>query len=261
MQRLFKHMWFFIMFGFLSHSINAQETFQQSGYFWQRYYFKGRLNERFLLHVETERRSLETTRYTTASLLPRIHLHCLFKNHTDVGLGIAHFMNNQILKNEGKSVPVRSELRLNQVWSLHQPFGRVELSHRYQLEERLFFSSYNNEYLNRPQPFQYGFRFRYLFQIRARLTPDQKKVHVFLEFYDELLLQVAEYSPNQIFDANRFYGAVQVKFSPVWALEAGYLTWIQQNGAHSYSVPHILRITLQHNIDFRKEKTNEQPQR
>jgi hypothetical protein len=236
------------------HAVAQKTTYTQEGYLWQHYYFKAQLSDRWELHFETERRSLNVTRYRTVSLLPRIHAHYLFKNNMNLGAGISHFMTNQIVTSDLESYPVRSEVRFHQVWTINQPFGRYKLSHRYQVEERLYLASYNDQYLNSPTPFDYGFRFRYMIQFQARLTPAEKKVHVLFHFYDELLLQTSPTAPNSVFEANRFYGALEVKFSPVWGLEAGYLTWIQQKTSSTYFVPHMCRITLHHTLDLRKKK-------
>lgn len=231
-----------------------QETYMQEGYLWQRYYFKGRLSERFMLHVETERRSLNVTRFTTQSLLPRIHVHYLFKNEVDVGLGVAHFMNYVVIPEHAVNRVARSEVRFHQELNFSQPFGRFRIQHRYQVEERLYMRYADERYVRQSLPFEYGFRFRYQLQFQAQLTPEEKKVHVFLKLFNELLLQASEARPHQLFEANRFYGGVNVKFSEVWALEVGYLAWIQQQTASTYFVPHIARFTLQHSIDFRKNK-------
>lgn len=244
-----------LLFGCVAqHTLAQQETYAQEGYIWQRYYFKGRLNERFMLHVEAERRSLNVTRFTTQSLLPRIHVHYLLKSQVDVGLGIAHFMNYVVIPDQEVNTVARSEVRFHQELNFAQPFGRFRIQHRYQVEERLYMPYADERYVRQPLPLEYGFRFRYQLQLQARLTPEDKKVHVFLKFYDELLLQASEARPHQLFEANRFYGGVNVKFSDVWALEVGYLTWIQQRTASTYFVPHIARFTLQHSIDFRKKK-------
>lgn len=232
----------------------AAQKFTQEGYLWQRYYFVGRLSNRLELNVETERRSLEATRYRVVSLLPRIQLHYIFKNKMTLGAGAAHFMTDQIVRSDKESYPVRSEVRFHQIYSADQLFDRFKLSHQVKVEERLFLPSYNNRYLTTSMDFTYGFRFRYLIQLQARLTPENKQVQVYFKFYDELLLQTSQTLPRQPFEANRFYGGINVKFSPVWALEAGYLTWIRQNTGSDYTVPHICRITLHHTIDFRKNQ-------
>lgn len=208
-----------------------------------------------MLNVETERRSLETTRYAYQLLIPRVHVHYLFKNGMHAGIGIAHFMNYFILESENRSYIARSELRFHQEWNIHQPFGRFRISHRYQVEQRLYMPYNDRRFVRSPLPLEYGFRFRYQFQVQARLTPEDKQVEVFLKLFDELLLQMSKAKPSQPFEANRFYVGVQVKFSPVWSVEAGYLTWFQQKNDNAFVVPHIARITLLHTIDLRKSKS------
>lgn len=235
---------------------SAQEKVAQHGYLWQRYYFKGVLTERFSLHVEAERRTFETTRYTSQSLFPRIHLHYHFKNEMHVGFGVAHFMNYAIQEKENRNPLARSEVRLHQELNFHQPFGRFKVSHRYMIEERLYMPFDNEELVREPQPFEYGFRFRYQLLLHTRLTPVEKCTQVYFKFYDELLLQASEANPHRLFEANRFYAAIEVRFTDVWALEAGYLTWIQllnKRYAEYYLVPHIARITLHHTINFSKK--------
>ncbi|MCF8278194.1 MAG: DUF2490 domain-containing protein [Flavobacteriales bacterium] len=234
-------------------SFAQRQTFTESGYLWQRYYFKGQLSERINLHVEAERRTFKTTSLSSQALLPRIHVHYKFKHEMDVGMGIAHFMNYIVLEKDDRNILAQSEIRLHQEWNLFQDFGRLRINHRYQLEERMF-KNYETEFMEVVAPLSFGFRLRYLIQLQVRMTPEAKKVKVYLKVYDELLLQTSKLKPYQLIDSNRLYGGVQVQFSPVWALEAGYLTYIQQQTASRYFVPHIARITLTHSIDFRKTK-------
>lgn len=237
-------------------TVSAQTTYNQTGFLWQRYYFKGRLSEKLMLHVETERRSLKATRYTMQRLLPRVHVHYAMNPKMDVGFGVSHFLNYGVIPERNENFVGRSELRLHQELNLSQPFGLFRFNHRYQVEERLYMPYSDPQYAPTAVGLEFGLRFRYQLQMEVRLTPTNKKVGVFFKLFDELLLQVSEARPYQLFEANRFYGGVNVKFSEVWALEAGYLVWIQQKTHSDYTVPHIARLTLYHSIDFRKRKAD-----
>lgn len=228
----------------------------QDAYLWQRYYFNGLLTDRWALSVEAEHRNLLPSWRSSQTLLPRLAAHYQFNQQMQAGLGFAHFLNYGIADGANPTTLDRSELRLHQEWKYQQPFTRFRIGHRLRVEERFYVPYTNTEKALESASVTYGFRFRYQLGLRLQLTPQVQRTHVFLKLHDELLLQASEAKPDQLFEANRFYGGLELRFSEAWALEAGYLTWIElrvANRSYTYFVPHILRVTLHHSLDLRKK--------
>ena len=232
------------------------ETVSKDAYLWQRYYFNSRLTNRFALSLEAEHRTFLTTWLSSQTLFPRVAAHYLFHQQMQVGLGITHFLNYGIEDNINRNILDRSEVRLHQEWQYQQPFGFLRIGHRLRVEERFYMPYGNSEQTFQPASAEFGFRFRYQLALRIQLTPERNRRHVFLKLHDELLLQASEAKPDQFFEANRFYVGLELRISESWAVEAGNLTWVElrvSSRTYTYFVPHILRVTLHHSLDFRKK--------
>lgn len=222
----------------------------QNGFVWQRIYLKLNVSNRVRVDAEAEHRNKGIKPQTTTLLLPRLQLHYNFRNHMNASFGVSHFVNYEAIEQSMLSVPFKSEFRMQQGYHLKNPGKSLELSHRLLLEQRFFLPSYNSKYASSDKSFLFAMRLRYLLQVQSRIVSFSTKASLFLKCYNELLLQASVEKGNQLFEANRIYAALNVEFNSKWSVEAGYLTWLRQVKPSSFQVPHILRITLYHTIDF-----------
>jgi hypothetical protein len=113
-----------------------------------------------------------------------------------------------------KSFP---EHRIWQQLLTSQSLGKVKLSHRYRLEQRMIGNSSTGKFSNG----RYENRFRYMAKVILNLTNSEKPV--FLAAYDELFLNFGKEVAYNLFDQNRLYGAIGFTLAPDVKLELGYL--------------------------------------
>lgn len=123
--------------------------------------------------------------------------------------------------------------------------GRVQLNHRYMLEQR-WVSKYSSPTINKADGNTYLHRLRYM--VRAQLplkgpTLDDKEPYIAV--YDELFIGFGKNVGENIFDQNRVGLLAGYKFNNTLRIEGGYLNQIVQLGREVNG-----RNVLQYNNGF-----------
>jgi len=147
------------------------------------------------------------------------------------------------------------EHRIWQQLLLQQDLGKVKLSHRYRLEQRMIGNASTGKFENG----RYENRMRYMAKATINIT---KGTHpIFAALYDEVFINFGKDVGYNIFDQNRLYGAVGFSISPAFKMELGYLYQIVQlrnlEGAslkNRIENNHTLQIALFSNAPFMKQK-------
>jgi hypothetical protein len=106
--------------------------------------------------------------------------------------------------------------------------GRVDLSHRFLLEQR-WIGRYVNPAAIKEDDFFYVNRLRYMFRLQIPLlgnTVDNKEPYV--AGYDEIFIGFGNNVNENIFDQNRFGVLVGYRCSPLFRIEGGYFNQILQ---------------------------------
>jgi hypothetical protein len=140
---------------------------------------------------------------------------------------------------------------------LKSKVGRVEIQHRYRLEQR-FIENWekdtdNTFYLD-------GFLFRQRIRYRLLLTmPLSRKSlennTLFLSVYDEPFLGFGAGIGENILDQNRLYLALGCRFTKDFNVQLGYLNqYIVKANGIDHERNHTLQIGLTYNLNLRKSK-------
>jgi len=137
------------------------------------------------------------------------------------------------------------EHRIFQQLLLKQKIGRVDVQHRYRLEQR-FIGQVLQPAGGSPvvDSWRYQNRFRYFVKATVPLG-GSKESQWYLGLYDEVFLHFAPNSGASVFDQNRAYAALGRKLSRTEKIEVGYMnqTLIQRNGrVQEYN--HTLQVSF-----------------
>lgn len=109
------------------------------------------------------------------------------------------------------------EHRIWQQLFVPQTLGKVKLSHRYRLEQRMI----GNASTGRFQNGRYENRIRYMAKMTVNVTKGERPV--FAALYDEVFVNFGKDVAYNIFDQNRMYSALGYSISPTLKVEIGYL--------------------------------------
>lgn len=140
------------------------------------------------------------------------------------------------------------EHRLYQQLLLRDEAGRVQLQHRYRLEQR---------WIRYPQDTDFTYQNRLRYQLRAQLPLFGPKVEPrmpYLVAANEVFINFGRHIQNNIFDQNRLYAGFGYAASKFVNLEAGYLNQlVQQRNGRVFEHNHTLQLSLLLNVDLRRE--------
>ena len=146
------------------------------------------------------------------------------------------------------------EHRIWQQLLLHQSLKKVQLSHRYRLEQRMIGNASTGGFENG----RYENRARYMAKATINITDGEHPV--FAALYDEVFINFGRDVAYNIFDQNRLYGAVGYSISPVFKIELGYLYQVVQlrsldTGSFKNRIEnnHTLQVALFSNAYFTKQ--------
>ncbi len=207
---------------------NRHNTYENIG--WYNYFGTFNINNTFALHSEYQFRRANYITNWQQSLL-RIGL-----NYTPV-IGVQIRMGYAWVEtfNYG-DIPLNSmgkeytEHRIFQMLQLSNKINRIELSHRFMLEQR-WVGRYSNASLSKEDEFPFLNRMRYMFRIQTALkgreiidkTP-------YIAIYDEIFMGFGKNVNLNVFDQNRIGILMGYRYNKNLRIEAGYLNQTIQFG-------------------------------
>ena len=233
MKSPFKIHLFSLLFIFLTlsstHHLSAQNNTRRSNHNqigWYNYFGTIKLNPKWSLHTEYQWRRVETIENWQQSLL-RLGVNYQVNPKLQLRMGygwIETFPYGEIpLNGMGKDF---TEHRLFEVATLTDKIGKVDLSHRFMLEQR-WVGRYSNAALTEEDEYSFLNRLRYMFRLQVPLTPNGK---AYAAMYDEIFVGFGKNVNENIFDQNRIAVLLGYKFNPKFRLEAGFLNQTLQLG-------------------------------
>lgn len=186
------------------------------------------LSARWSGHLEYQFRRDELVRRWQQSLL-RTGVNYRVNDQLTVRLGYAWIetfpYGEYPIQAAGRQFP---EHRIYQVATLRNPVGRVEISHRFMLEQR-WVGRFLDAQRPRPDETVYSNRVRYLLRLQVPLgKPRLENRTFYLAAYDEVFIGFGRNVGENIFDQNRLGLLVGYRFSPAFRLEGGFLQQILQ---------------------------------
>jgi len=221
----------------------TEKNVDHQGLIWTRYYNQLELSKKWSIHSEFDNRVF-TGPIVQNLFLVRVHGRYKISDQIDFGGGLAYFsVATQVPDVEsGFNMP---EYRALQDVTLKQNFGKINLSHRYQIDER-FFQKFDRQGLKSGTVFV--MRFRYKIQGDYAFWKDEKQ---FLKVViaDEIMFNAGRSIVKNKFDQNRIYTGLQYGINENFSVEAGYLNSFQQRASGvDYFNRDIFRITVFHKI-------------
>lgn len=131
------------------------------------------------------------------------------------------------LQAAGKRFP---EHRIYQMATISDKINRVDMSHRFMLEQR-WIGRYTNATLSRPDEFIFLNRLRYMY--RAQMPIGKKTITdktAYAAIYDEIFLGFGKNVNENVFDQNRLAVLLGYRFNKNIRIEGGFLQQILQLG-------------------------------
>ncbi len=131
------------------------------------------------------------------------------------------------LQAAGKRFP---EHRAFQMATLSDNVNRIEMSHRFMLEQR-WIGRYTNAALSKPDDFLFVNRIRYMY--RMQIPIGKKKIEdktPYAAIYDEIFIGFGKNVNENIFDQNRLGILLGYRFNKKFRVEGGFLQQIVQLG-------------------------------
>jgi hypothetical protein len=123
-----------------------------------------------------------------------------------------------------------TEHRLFQVATLTDKLGRVELQHRFMLEQR-WLGRYTSPGLSKEDEYVFANRLRYLyrmqFPLKGKTIGDRTP---YMAFFNEIFIGFGKNVNENVFDQNRTALLLGYRFNGQFRLEAGYLNQSLQLG-------------------------------
>ncbi|MGL2987280.1 DUF2490 domain-containing protein [Flavobacterium sp. RSSA_27] len=237
----------FLLLLFLTEIVFAQSTriTDNNSIGWLNYMGTFKLNSKVSLHTEFQWRRDEWIKNHQQNLL-RLGVNYQLDPKVQLRLGYAlaetYPYGDIPINRFGKDF---TEHRMYEMVTLTEKVKKVELSHRFLLEQR-WIGRYSTANLSIEDDYLFSNRFRYMFRAQVPLKGNTISDHTpYVAIYDEILIGFGNTVIENIFDQNRFGLLFGYKFSSTFKLEAGYINQILQLGREING-----RNVIQHNNGF-----------
>ncbi|UQD55957.1 DUF2490 domain-containing protein [Flavobacterium sp. K5-23] len=240
-----KFLIYFLSIFLLSVGVKAQteKNIKNQSLLWTRYYNQLDLNNKWSVHTEIDNRVFINS-VTQNTLVGRIQLRDKVTDKIELGVGFDYFsvatQDPEIIN--GFHIP---EYRAQQDVTVKQSLGKINLSHRYMIEERFV---HNSSKLMLEEGTTFYLRFRYRIQGDYTFWKNEKQYLKGI-VHDELMINGGNKIIKNTFDQNRIYGALQFGVNKSIAMEFGYLNSFQQRASGvDYFARDIIRFSFIHKV-------------
>lgn len=229
----------------------AQKKIENQQLIWYGYYNNLKFNENWSLNSEIQERQFYNPT-AQHQLVFRSNLERKVFADWKASVGMTLFFQNPNTPNSESNLTV-PELRPDIGFNNKQKLSFVTISHRYKAEARFFHDVENNRLVG---GYRFSnFRLRYQLGLDFPIWKKEGNEKLLLKIKDEIMFNAGNKIVKNIFDQNRIYLAVNYKLNNSYAVELGYMNWFQQqkSGTDFYNRD-ILRLSIFHNIDLKKDK-------
>ena len=159
------------------------------------------------------------------------------------------------LQAAGKRFP---EHRAFQMATISDNANRVEMSHRFMLEQR-WIGRYTNAAISKPDDFLFLNRLRYMYRMQMAIC--KKKIEdktPYAAIYDEIFIGFGKNVNENVFDQNRLGIVLGYRFNKKFRIEGGYLQQIVQlgrevNNRNVFQYNNGIVLNSYFNFDVRKQ--------
>lgn len=232
----------------------SQKEIVSQHHAWAMYFGNHKLNKNWGIHSEYQWRRSEYFNSWQQSLLR---------------IGVDYYANNGVQITAGygwiKSFPygkqpisyVNNEHRVWQQFIIKNNFSRLEIQHRYRLEQRFIeLKKLNSDDKYEQDSFIFRQRIRYRFLVNIPLNNKEMIDNtLFLSLYDELFVGFGKGIGKNVVDQNRLYGALGIRFNKNFNIQMGYLNqFIIKSDGIKMERNHTIQLGITYNIDLSKIK-------
>lgn len=194
----------FLLVLFLTANVNAQKTDTGN---WFLYFGNQKINDRWNWHNEVQYRNFNFAGDLEQLLMRTGIGYDLSENNNNLLLGYAYVHSEPYFVGTDEKFET-DEHRIFQQFISKQQFGRVNIQHRYRVEERFL----NDDF---------KLRFRYFLSLNVPINKKNlDKNAIYASAYNEIFLN----SEQNQFDRNRLYGGIGYCFSKNIKVEAGIMS-------------------------------------
>lgn len=225
---------------------------------WYTYNGDHKLNDRWAIHTEYQWRRIDLIRSWQQSLA-RVGLVRTINENVKLGGGYTYFVTFPFGRypQAENDVPY-PEHRLHQDVQLSEKYGRLELSHRFRLEQRWLANQTDDSNPRRITGWSFQNRVRY--QVAGEVPLKGATVddgEWYLNFFDEVFIGFGRNVGQNIFNQNRLSGGVGYQVSDGFKLELNYLNQVLQHaevepisGKPVFEINNGLRLNVVYDLDF-----------
>lgn len=179
---------------------------------WFIYFGNQKINQKWNWHNEVQYRNFNFIGDTNQMLLRTGIGYNLSENNNNVLLGYGYINTKRYVPNSDLKTQT-NENRIYQQFITKQTFGRLNIQHRYRVEERFLKDDFQ-------------MRFRYFLGINLPINkPKLEKNAFYLAAYNEVFVNKIK----PLFDRNRLYGALGYVIDKNFKIEAGFMAQTQEN--------------------------------
>ena len=198
---------------FFTANANAQNTDAGN---WFLYFGNQKINKRWNWHNEVQYRNYNLAGDLEQLLLRTGMGYNLSENNNTVLLGYAFVHSEPYIAGTDKKSNT-NEHRIFQQFITKEKFGRVNIQHRYRVEQRFMEEDYK-------------MRLRYFLSLNVPLTKkEMEKNVVYASAYNEIFIN----TKANYFDRDRVYGGIGYCFNTNFKVEAGVMTQILSNSSRT----------------------------
>ena len=244
---------------FISQSVSGQNRISNHNNIgWYAYNGTFKLDSKFSIHTEYQWRRNDYIQTWQQSLL-RLGINYQANSNLQLRLGYAWaetFPYGEIpINGMGKDF---TEHRIYEMATVSDKIGKIDLSHRFMLEQR-WVGRYSNASLMSEDQYPFLNRARYMIRLQMPLkgTSITDKTP-YAAVYDEVMIGFGKNVGENIFDQNRIGILLGYKFNNMIRLEGGYLNQIVQlgrevEGKNVFQYNNGFIISANFNFDFSKK--------
>lgn len=198
---------------FLITTVNAQNTDTGN---WFLYFGNQKINKRWNWHNEVQYRNYNFAGDVEQLLLRTGMGYNLSENNNNVLLGYAYVHSAPYIAGTDKKSNT-NEHRIFQQCITKEKFGRVNIQHRYRLEQRFIEEDFK-------------MRVRYFLSLNVPINKkEMEKNAVYASAYNEIFIN----TKANYFDRDRVYGGIGYCFNNNFKVEAGVMTQILSNSSRT----------------------------
>ena len=123
-----------------------------------------------------------------------------------------------------------TEHRAYQVATITDKLNKLDLSHRFMLEQR-WVGRFTDAQAAKETDYVYSNRLRYMLRMQHPLVQNKEKgTQLYAAVYDEIFVGFGKNVTENVFDQNRIGALIGYRFSPKLRIEGGYFNQILQLG-------------------------------